>query len=94
MAADIRASPLLAANAPLDGGLLSDSGILESLLDGFLHKLYHSIVPSLHLAFSSYAVQTMKGLGCGDDSMLRELLLLSLLLLKRRTVAEALRNQF
>ncbi len=72
----------------------SDSGILESLLDELFHKLYHSIVPSLHPAFSSYAVQTMKGLGGGDDSMLQELHMLSLLLLKRRTVTEALRNQF
>jgi hypothetical protein len=36
----------------------------------------------------------MKGLSDGDDSMLQELHLLSLLLLKRRTVTEALRNQF
>ncbi len=78
----------------LKGGLLSGSGILESLLGELLHKLYHSIVPSLYPAFSSYAVQTMKGVGGGDDSMLQEMHLLSLLLLKRRTVIEALRNQF
>jgi hypothetical protein len=35
----------------------------------------------------------MKGLGGEDGSMLRELLLLSLLLLKSPTVAKALRNQ-
>jgi hypothetical protein len=36
----------------------------------------------------------MKGHGGGDDGMFRELLLLSLLLLKSLAVAKALRDQF